>query len=109
MDRMPFGRHKGLRLDTLPEDYLAWLRGLDDLREPLRSAIETEWSRRRGTRPSRGRLLPADAMPLADALITAGYRVLTKQYHPDLGGDPRQMTLLNLVVDHLRGTIRGAA
>ena len=45
-------------------------------------------------------------MPIAEALITAGYRVLAKTYHPDQGGTHEQMTRLNLVVEHLRETVR---
>ena len=32
-----FGRYRGLPLDAIPDDYLAWLRSLDNVREPLRS------------------------------------------------------------------------
>jgi len=39
---MPFGRHKGTALAELPFDYLRWLVSLDDLREPLRSAVLDE-------------------------------------------------------------------
>jgi hypothetical protein len=39
---MPFGRYRGWSLDELPDDYLEWLDGLDDLREPLRSAVARE-------------------------------------------------------------------
>ena len=40
--RVPFGKHKGKRLgDLLDEDpaYLDWLSGLEDLREPMASAV----------------------------------------------------------------------
>ncbi len=39
---MPFGKHKGLQLDQLPDDYLEWLVNLDDLRQPLRSRVQAE-------------------------------------------------------------------
>ena len=41
--QMPFGKYRGETLSfILAKDarYLDWLRGLDDLREPLKSAIE---------------------------------------------------------------------
>lgn len=41
--RMPFGKFKGVELGDLPDDYLAWLTTLHDLRDPLRSAVATEW------------------------------------------------------------------
>jgi hypothetical protein len=43
---MPFGRHKGERLDRLPLSYLSWLLSLDNLRHDLRRAVEREMDRR---------------------------------------------------------------
>ncbi len=44
---MPFGKHKGKTLDDVPLSYLEWLRDLDDLQEPLLSAVleycEQDW------------------------------------------------------------------
>jgi hypothetical protein len=80
---MPFGKFKGWALAELPDDYLRWLVSLDDLREPLRSAVVSEWTGRfRG--PSTGALvpIPSEAVPVADALVTAGYRALALQHHP---------------------------
>jgi hypothetical protein len=42
---MPFGKHKGLPVAELPVDYLGFLAGLDNLREPLRSAVATALGR----------------------------------------------------------------
>jgi uncharacterized protein (DUF3820 family) len=44
--RMPFGAHKGKRLDALPSDYLMWLGCLDDLRQPLLGHVLKEMGRR---------------------------------------------------------------
>ena len=37
--RMPFGKHKGLKMEEVPVDYLQWLAGID-LEEDLRYTIE---------------------------------------------------------------------
>ena len=37
--RMPFGKHKGLKMEEVPIDYLQWLAGTD-LEEDLRYTIE---------------------------------------------------------------------
>src|SRR6266542_2111271 len=42
---MPFGKWRGTRVCELPDDYFAWLRTID-VREPLRTAIESEARRR---------------------------------------------------------------
>ena len=39
MARMPFGKHKGLKMEEVPLDYLQWLSGTD-LEEDLRYTIE---------------------------------------------------------------------
>jgi exodeoxyribonuclease X len=36
---MPFGKHKGLKMEEVPVDYLRWLAGTD-LEEDLRYTIE---------------------------------------------------------------------
>jgi hypothetical protein len=43
---MPFGRHRGQSLMTVPSEYLLWLTRLPHLREPLRTAVHTELRQR---------------------------------------------------------------
>jgi Putative quorum-sensing-regulated virulence factor len=87
---IPFGKFKGRPLAELPDDYLGWLFSLGDLREPLRSAVDREWHRRLTTWPLMAlATLPIDAVPIADELVRAGYRALTRRDHPDAGGDHR--------------------
>jgi Putative quorum-sensing-regulated virulence factor len=107
--RMPFGKYRGRELGELPDDYVEWLSRLDNLREPLKSAIKTEWSTRIGAWPGTLVRLPPAAVPIADELVTAGYRALTRRHHPDAGGDHGTMVLINTVAEWLRGAVRGAA
>ena len=103
--RMPFGKYRGLPLSALPADYLHWLLGLEDLREPFRSAIQAEAARRQPARVHRPSLDPTIAL----ALIDAGLRQLAKRHHPDAGGDVRIMQRVNEAADVLRATVRGLA
>jgi hypothetical protein len=43
---MPFGQFKGRLLSEIDDPYLLWLLTLDDLRDPLLSAVEFEADRR---------------------------------------------------------------
>jgi hypothetical protein len=43
---MPFGKFKGQPLATLDDPYLLWLLCLEDMREPLLTAINGEADRR---------------------------------------------------------------
>lgn len=103
---MPFGKFRGVLLADLPDDYLTWLKGLD-LREPLRTAVETEWSTRH-TRLGATQIDP-EVRPMAEELLTAGYRNLAQRHHPDHGGSTQTMTLVNLAAEALRKLLREAA
>lgn len=45
---MPFGKFKGRMLSEISDEYLLWLLCLDDLREPLLTAVNGEADRRMG-------------------------------------------------------------
>lgn len=49
MSRMPFGKFKGQPLGALDDPYLLWLMLLDDLRDPLLTAVNQEADRRMDT------------------------------------------------------------
>lgn len=51
---MPFGKHKGTPLTALPDPYVTWLLE-QDLRDPLKSALEAERARRGAQGPAPGR------------------------------------------------------
>jgi hypothetical protein len=65
-------QYPGVELGELPDDYLAWLRGRDNIRDPLRSALEREWTRRLNMA---GDDVVSEAVAsVAETLISAGYR-----------------------------------
>ena|SRR5215472_303463 len=115
--RMPFGRHKGSEVADLPDDYLEWLAGLDDLRQRLREAVEGELERRAAERQARkqaqepprtGRNQLPD-ISVVEELIDIGYHGLVRKHHPDAGGSHERMVAINAAVEWLREKLRGAA
>lgn len=107
--KMPFGRFKGVELADLPDEYLAWLRGLDDLREPLRSFIEAEWATRTAV-PTSVEPLDPDVHAMVEELITAGFRAVAQRHHPDhAGGETKTMQLVNAAAGWLRRQARRSA
>ena len=93
---MPFGKFKGVAIEDLDEDYLQWLDGLDDLREPLRTVVNEEMIRRDAANRlhvNRG-LIPE--------IVEAGRRALSKRYHPDCGGSTEKMQALNNTCDWMK-------
>lgn len=107
--RMPFGKHRGVEIADLPSAYLEWLINLGDgLREPLRSAIWTEWEKRQRAKGV-VRALPEPVVSAAQKIVACGYRRLALQRHPDKGGETEQMTNLNLAAEWLRDVVEQAA
>lgn len=105
--KMPFGKFRGVLVADLPDEYLAWLKGLDDLREPLRTVVEAEWGGRTAARAIlEADPLPGDVRPWAEELVTAGYRQLAQRHHPDRGGTGTAMQLVNGAAEWLRRQIR---
>jgi hypothetical protein len=118
--QMPFGKHRGSDLRDLPDSYLEWLLGLDNLRSFLRRALEAEAYRRECDR-DRGRdqeerrsfaqRLNAPRPEVVDELVGAGLRSLARKYHPDAGARDggRRMSDLNGAADWLKAAIRAIA
>jgi hypothetical protein len=101
---MPFGKHKGWPLVDVPDDYLAWLLSLGHLREPLRSAVESE----RVRRATREHVDPR----LVEDVISAGRRALARRHHPDVGGSHELMLALDAACSWLfarAAELRGVA
>ena len=80
---MPFGKHRGQHVANLPPQYLSWLTGNVDLKDPLKSAV---W-----------RALGADMMTVGPdaSRIKSVYRTLSLRWHPDRGGTHEAMQALN--------------
>ena len=73
---MPFGRHKGVAIEDLPDSYLTWLLEEVALRGRLKTAVEREWEDRQQRESPRSLAarsafilrLHADELPLARRL-----------------------------------------
>ena len=103
MTSMPVGKFKGIPIEVLPDAYLHWLSGLEDLREPLRSAIYCEWRKRFDDEDySRADAFTSGEATLLRELIEAGFRMLSFKYHPDTGGTVASMQTLNALMGKLR-------
>lgn len=107
--RMPFGRYKGVLIADLDDGYLTWLHDHVDLREPLKSAIQAEYALRFSSHHKSGKARPLDAemRQMATEIVSAGYRKLAMEHHPDHGGETRTMQLVNRAADFLRQAVRG--
>ena len=114
MDTMPFGKFKGEYIGDLPDWYLNWLHELRDLREPLYSAIEDEWNDRFGwgrktdhppkDKPSEWPNCPD--IVTATEIVAAGVKSLARRHHPDIGGSPEKMVLVNNCGDWFREQLK---
>jgi hypothetical protein len=115
---MPFGRHRGEPIDTLPTDYLYWLTENVELYGRLERAIGKELERRReqkrereGERAGQARSAAAgvnvrvdpEDWPFFTRIIESGYKALALKCHPDHhGGDGAEMRSLNRTIEKLR-------
>jgi hypothetical protein len=105
---MPFGKYQGKPLHEIPDSYVDWLLSLDDLREPLLSELNLEATRRWDPKASKqGRRIVCPSLEAAADIVKAGKRSLSQKHHPDRGGDPVTMTLINATADWLLGRLNG--
>jgi hypothetical protein len=91
---LQYGKHKGRDIRDVPSEYLEWLAETN-----IQSvhSIEVELKRRE--------LDDKQDLSMADRIIKAGYRELSKKYHPDAGGRHLDMVELNAAVQQLRDAI----
>lgn len=94
-----FGKYRGQLWAEVPLDYIGWL-----LRQPGLPSYRQEAARMECKRRAR-----CPAIPSAQAIISAGYRVLAAKVHPDMGGTNEAMRNLNLAAEWLRKVVGGAA
>jgi hypothetical protein len=102
--RMPFGRWKGVSVTDLPDDYLQWLVDEVDMQPWLDTAVRAEYAGRHGaqaTTPAIYRLPVGASVEMALRLVQAGRRALSRELHPDVGGDHESMVTLNTSADWL--------
>jgi len=99
---MPFGKFAGHDLEDLPTPYVVWLLTLDDLREPLASAVYAEAARRGLHREAPARsFVPT----LVAELIDSGFRTVALRAHPDRGGSNEAMRDAIAARDYLRSLV----
>ncbi len=129
--KMPFGKHRGKRLQSIPTEYLVWLRDENDtLDAALRKEVEHELGRRDDVPPPANEPPPPpppekqkkaaavkdeaaeapvrNVSPLGQSLagnIRMVYRSLAMKYHPDRGGSPDAMLALNELHDQVQELI----
>ncbi|NLS92743.1 MAG: hypothetical protein GXX96_11360 [Planctomycetaceae bacterium] len=87
--RMPFGKHRGKLLETIPHDYLLWV--LDNC-DNLSPTVRNEVQRILGI--GRHSYTPPQT-PLAVSTVNEWYRRLAREFHPDLGGSHEAMKAVN--------------
>jgi hypothetical protein len=106
---MPWGKHRGERIDDIDSSYLAWvIEHCDNVSASLRVAILDELAARFGrthTSPASVWRAPCPDAPLATAIVSAGQKMLAKKHHPDAGGDTRTMQTVNAVADWLKAQV----
>ena len=97
---MPFGKHRGKRLKSVPTDYLQWcLEECRNLTNELRTNIATELRKRGEWEPLVEEEFSTEALSeLGNELaekVKIIYKQLTLQCHPDRGGSPEAMKAIN--------------
>jgi hypothetical protein len=113
--RMPFGRWKGCLLSETNDDYIKWLEETPPfaLRPWLQEAVAAEYERRLlGPAAANSRnvvelKIPAELRDLTEEAFEAGFRTLTKRYHPDVSRmDGSLMVALNQLREEIARQLR---
>jgi hypothetical protein len=103
---MPFGKHKGERLEDIPPDYLEWcLENLEDIDFTLRQAMLRALGR---PRPAPGPSAGGEIRPALARLeerLKAWYRRASLKYHPDRGGSNEAQIIVNDCYESVCGVI----
>jgi hypothetical protein len=96
---VPFGKHKGAPVESIPTGYLEWLQTVAkraDLREAMEAGLSARHAERTGTVDSRPlAALSPDARQLAAAIVRRGFRMLASEVHLDHSGSDEGMRDLN--------------
>lgn len=105
--KMPFGQYKGTELSDLPESYFLWLLDIVDskINPGLYKAVQIDFMRRFPSTFSAE--VPHHLRDKCREIIVAGFRSLSKKYHPDMGGNTEDMRLLLESHSFLKGYVEG--
>ena len=112
MPTMPFGKHKGHDLEDIDTGYLRWLRDRPNLDARLANAVRRELHARDADEPrgyrheQTARPEPPPRLPDLHAVVSRWHRQMSKQFHPDAGGDERAMQAVNAGRDALLEMLR---
>lgn len=90
MVRLSFGKYNDCDIRTVPEPYLHWLVSSCD--DTMKKA-QDELVRRRTAEEA--------SLSMIQQVIRSGYRELSKKFHPDVGGNERDMKKLNAAKEKL--------
>jgi hypothetical protein len=101
--RMPWGKHRGRRLEDVPVSYLAWcLNNCEGMDPRLRRSIEQILDDAEDLDDADEPPAPADALAPVRGVMRRWYGDLSKKYHPDRGGSVVAMQVVNDAYDRLR-------
>lgn len=93
---MPWGKYRGMPINDIPPDYLAWLLRNCDLQPHLKAAVQRAYERH--CRPHESHTGTAVAIA---PLVRKWYRRMALEYHPDKRGDHESMKIVNRARDIL--------
>ena len=107
MEIMPWGKHKGIPVCNLPDSYIWWLYGQDNI-TPFSLAQEVEllvmekWP----YKFIRNEIvfekpLPPDSADKFMGKAKSVFRKLSMQFHPDHGGNSEAMKAINLFYESM--------
>ena len=110
--RMPFGKYRGRDLEDVDTSYLLWLLENVDLAAHLLLAVRRELHARDADEP-RGyrheqtrRPEPPPRLPDFRAVVSRWHRQMSRQFHPDSGGNERAMMAVNAGRDAMLELLR---
>lgn len=98
---MPFGKHKGTKLEDVPKHYLLWILDNCDVKS---STLKGEIEKILGLQADQG----LATNPSVDDLEPV-YRKLASKYHPDRGGSTEAMVAVNEFWEEIRKTLGQAS
>lgn len=97
--QMPFGMYKGRDVRAVPRDYLLWLHKGGKVKFGwLKDYLQSQFG------PSVPVEEPEDSP--TESVVQRWAMTMSMKYHPDRGGDTKQMQAINDAIETLRKLIR---